>query len=226
MKISQKLKSSLALFSAALTLSGTAAHAGPGSASGSNWTGFYAGAFVGTVFGTNKFEERSVTAKANSGTWENTPAGVNLGYNFEITRNIIIGAEADYTFNKIKADGSNSATFNCAGICRATVDNFATVRARVGLDFGKLLAFGTVGYGRGKARGSFPNFAGAAGGSNTLSGVVWGFGLEYLITNNLSIKGEYLNTDLGRLELPTACSTNCFTDINFQTARIGLNYRF
>lgn len=218
------------MVAAAVTLSGTAAHAGahasPGSASGSNWAGFYAGAFAGTVFGVNRFEERGTPAAATAGKWKNTPAGVTLGYNYEFTNMIVVGAEIDYSFSEIKANGSSSAGFNCGvGNCRATVDDFVTARARVGLDFGKLLAFGTVGYGRGKAEGS-GTAGGVVLGSNTLSGIVWGFGLEYLVTNNLSIKGEYLNADLGRLELPNSCVTNCFTDINFQTARIGLNYQF
>jgi len=72
--------------------------------------------------------------------------------------------------------------------------------------------------------------------AGTNSGLVVGWtagaGIEYAVTNNWSIKSEYLYADLGNQSLnefnpgfPTFTQYS-FNDIKISIVRFGLNYRF
>ena len=75
------------------------------------------------------------------------------------------------------------------------------------------------------------------GGSNTRTGWTLGAGVEYAITNNITIKGEYLYCNLGSSNSVTVANppasliwpgTYASAKINFDGSifRAGVNYKF
>jgi outer membrane immunogenic protein len=130
----------------------------------------------------------------------------------------------DYTAGAIEASPTtNPGVYNCGG-CNTTVENSFALRGRIGRAMDRTLVYVTAGFAGGDATAWSPGPL--IHGSDSLSGWVAGFGVERAVTNRLSIFAEYLHTDLGRLEIPTACSINCFTDVSYGTLRIGGNLRW
>jgi len=197
----------------------------PVAAEATNWSGLYAGAVIGISLGTNYWAETSQNAESVPGNWEGTPIGFTVGYNHQLGNGLVIGGEGDYSAGDIIAT-STSGIFNCGAGCETTLQGFATVRARVGYAAGKIMVFGTAGMAFAQATGAQSTFSDTPLGEGAVSGLVWGAGAEYAISPVWSVKAEYLSTDMGQLEIPTGCSVNCFTPINYQTVRVGVNYHF
>jgi outer membrane immunogenic protein len=118
---------------------------------------------------------------------------------------------------------------------------FGTARGRLGVAFDRVLVYGTGGlaYTSGHylftyTDGLFP----AAGTSTTADkiGYVVGGGVEYALNNNVSVKGEFLYTQYGKVSTSglivnqfNPSFTNTFATsarVQEYTARVGINYRF
>jgi len=195
-------------------------------AESASWDGAYIGAVGGFSLGSNFIAENFGPFQNTAGNWSGTPIGVTIGYNRQLGDHFVIGAEADYSFGDIVAMSIDSADFTCTdGFCETTVNNTATLRARAGYVTGNMMVFATAGY-------AFANGAVTAGnanfvhGSGPISGLVLGAGIEYALHNNWSVKAEYLATDYGRLDASNLCALNCYTDIQVQSLRIGINRSF
>jgi outer membrane immunogenic protein len=78
--------------------------------------------------------------------------------------------------------------------------------------------------------------AGAASTRGLVTGVTFGGGLEWALSRNWSLRGEYLHVDFGKVTIntptvPTSLvndfnSVGTTADLTAQIARAGLNYRF
>jgi outer membrane immunogenic protein len=219
-----------------------------------NWTGFYAGVNAGYGGGTFKhpfalagrdtpsaafetFLSGSLDITAGGGV-----AGGQVGYNQQFG-NWVAGVEADLQWSGIKGElsgvinsGGDSANFALG----TEVDWFGTVRGRLGgLVTDRFMVYATGGLAYGRVA-SYYNIAADDFGFGTDSGSVsdtsWGWtigaGAEYAFTDRLSLKTEYLYTDLGKRNVLTAgggVEDPLFTidnDVKFHTVRAGLNYHF
>jgi outer membrane immunogenic protein len=198
-----------------------------------SWTGFYVGANVG--FGGDQFRYPfdvpvvpiSGEASLNSSGFF---GGGQIGYNYQIA-NWVIGIEADLQKSDISGhlDASVGPVSLSAG---SDLDWFGTVRGRLGfVAWDRLLIYGTGGwaYGRTSTNLDVSGFGGAFSFSEDHSKSGWtaGAGLEYAVTNNLSIKGEYMYLDLGRDNIFT--SPGIFSIDEETTAhsfRLGANWHF
>jgi outer membrane immunogenic protein len=165
-----------------------------------NWTGFYIGANVGGGWGS-----RSVDYAANdpatavlfapggggappstSFTSSGALGGLQLGYNWQLNRNWLVGLETDFDWSGLKGSGSSTGIVTGAfplgpNPFTATADEhikwFGTVRARLGyLPADNLLAYVTGGfaYGRVERTGSYVSNSATAFGLLP----VGGFGLS------------------------------------------------
>lgn len=179
--------------------------------------------------------------------------GGTVGYNVQLDGSpLVFGIEADLSYTDI----DDRSTFNTpplvgAGNIRSTfkqeLDYLGTVRGRVGYAFDRVLVFGTGGLAFGKVKTSarfFNNTAAAANPgalaftdseSKTEYGYAVGGGVEYAVTDNITIKGEYLYYDLGTTTLDvrrTAVAPagqagyKSKFDTDGHIARVGLNYKF
>jgi outer membrane immunogenic protein len=189
--------------------------------------------------------------------------GGEFGYNQQLGQ-FVLGVEADFSGADIKGSDVRAGAAVPAGFPGNVVaaaaaadqklDFFATLRGRLGfLVTPTVLAYGTAGFAFGhvsvntalaEAVGG-PCFCGApaavaASSSAYLPGWTAGGGLEWMITPQWSLKGEYLYYDLGTLSttLPTLTQTNgagvAFFSANVSSsavvkgniARVGVNFHF
>jgi outer membrane immunogenic protein len=159
--------------------------------SSSVWDGFYAGANVG--YGWGEFDDGTDTFDV-----EGWLGGAQLGYNIALS-GVVLGVEGDYQFADIK-DGDLG------------INHFGTVRARVGADMGGFLPYLTAGV-------AFGEFEDAGGDTEYDWGWTAGAGVEAMVMDNLSVKGEYLYMSFEDV-------ADSSVDAEAHVARVGLNFHF
>ncbi|MBS4083325.1 MAG: porin family protein [Rhizobiales bacterium] len=166
-----------------------------------NWTGFYAGLHGGWGWG-----------DSTGSSLDGYALGGQIGYNYQLVSGLTFGAETDITFSGI--DGAAAG-----GIF--TADYIGTLRGRLGYAFDRVLIYGTAGlaYAGGDLQ------VGALSNGQTHFGYAIGFGIEGMITNNLSARLEYIYTDFGSRTYQT---TGGPVGVGFDASqlRAGINYRF
>lgn len=186
--------------------------------------------------------------------------GGQLGYNIQFNQ-IVLGVETDIQYLGNSRNASNNYTYTNLVVGGPAGSNglytfnnrqkdgyFGTARGRLGYAFDRLLLFVTGGlaYGNvstnnavlylpaGSPPGTVATLYTRNGRNNTNIGYTLGGGLEYAITNNFTIKGEYLYVNLGNRNNiysngPFVAQTNYFNNQNrtsFSVARVGVNYKF
>jgi outer membrane immunogenic protein len=202
-----------------------------------NWNGFYIGANIGGGFGNLNFGNlvtaTGVPLAGNSANVSGVLGGGQIGYNFMMSPNFLIGIEADVDGANINgsatnATGSTEHSFN--------TDVFGTVRGRFGLTSNNWLFYGTGGFAWGNeqvTRNQLTGTTGAAGPgtseqvSNTGTGWTVGGGIEWGITQNWTARVEYLYVDLGNspYAFPLSGRTTTFENA-FNVVRAGVNFKF
>jgi len=188
-----------------------------------DWSGLYLGVEGGYGFGSQRFSERSVPTETDAANLSGILGGITAGFNMQ-SGSTVFGLESDISAASLKSHPVTSNGFTCVN-CEGTVNWVGTVRGRLGYAIDTTMPYLTGGLAVGGVKGT-ATAANTVLGEGTRVGWTVGAGIEHAFSNNLSAKLEYLYTDLGRLELPTSCGTNCYTDERFSTIRIGLNYKF
>ena len=188
-----------------------------------DWSGPYAGLSLGVATGDNNWAERSAGGESDSDSWSGALVGVNAGMNWQ-SGTLVYGASLNLAAGSIDASSATSISFGCGGAtCDTEVSNVYSLRGRIGKASGANLFYATAGFASGEAEGSTTV---ALHGSDRLSGWVAGVGMEHVLNDSMSIGIEYTYTDLGRLELPVSCGTQCYTDVTFGLLTIGANYHW
>jgi outer membrane immunogenic protein len=103
-----------------------------------------------------------------------------------------------------------------------------TERVRLGYAMDRTLFFLTGGYAGIQTHGTYTDFVnGLAGSQNRWqSGGVVGAGLEYAITNNITLKGEYLYAPTFSRTYFVGTPDAVNTGLGLSMFRAGLNYKF
>ena len=207
-----------------------------------DWTGFYAGVNAGFGGGTfrhplaiNGTEFLSVNVTSSG-----FMLGGQVGYNMQF-ENLLAGVEADLQWTNIRGqlDLTVPAVVAPPGgdlALGTEVEWFGTVRARLGYTpVDRMMIYGTGGFAYGGMRSYARGTGGFAGLDASARSLRWGWtvgaGAEYAFTDALSLKTEYLYTDLGRSNITTfdlgGGDTLTFDRrVNFHTVRTGLNFHF
>jgi hypothetical protein len=207
------------------------------------WAGFYFGVHGGYGYGHKKWYdnfpfpdlELDADTKVKGGL-----GGLQAGFNLPIFYNLIIGAEADFSWAKVRSEHS---CFSFGDqICTSESEWFATVTGRLGAVFGPLMLF--VKAGVAWTRDHFTNVAttdAVSDGIPSLPGVsfigydrrvgsVIGFGLEYFLTASWSAKVEFNRMDFGQRSVNFySLEDDFFTEEVRQrvdVVKVGVNYRF
>jgi outer membrane immunogenic protein len=178
-----------------------------------DWTGPYIGLNLGGEWsrlpGTVNTPSTATSGSGHVGLNNSSGAGVTgggqAGYNYQLN-NFVLGVEGDF-----RGGGpSNSTT---AGIRAGNIPAGSTfqsssswngsVRGRLGYAWNQFLLYGTGGVAFAdaslKANYAPSAVSGGSSGSNstTLVGPTYGGGVEYAVTPNISVGGEYRYTDYG-----------------------------
>jgi outer membrane immunogenic protein len=200
-----------------------------------NWSGFYLGVHGGIGGGTFDGSFRYETEVGTMGYGVSDRAfgafgGAQIGYNYQFAPNWVAGVEADFAASGIKAEHTEGYPDDGYSYTYATqIDWFGTLRGRLGYAFDNVLFYGTGGAAYGKVTYSD---GGTYDPSREVSETNWGWtagaGFEYGITQNITLKTEYLYVDLGSLEATSFAipDDRMGVDTAFHTLKAGLNYKF
>ncbi|WP_029059069.1 outer membrane protein [Stappia stellulata] len=179
-----------------------------------DWSGFYFGGHLGwnwSDFDTSNGVTGNFSTRDNGVT-----GGVHAGYNYMLTPEFLLGAEADFSL----ADVDKSRTV--AGVAYKTSSDWnGTVRARAGWAFDRFLVFGTGGL----AIADMDVAANGAKDSSTRIGWTAGAGVEGAVTQNVTARLEYQYQDYGS-ETFSLGGQSYKTDLNNNQVRFGLSYKF
>jgi outer membrane immunogenic protein len=190
-----------------------------------SWTGPYVGVNLGAAFGGDDrvgYHSDGVYlgdfGKLNGSGFI---GGGQIGYNYQMDSNWLIGLEADFQGGDISDSVTSSGVHT-----KSKVDWFGTVRPRVGYVYDRTVFYGTGGLAYGHV-----SYKSSVGGVNVLdddktkTGWTAGAGVEHAFTDHLTAKLEYDYVSLGSSDLGSdALSTKASPD--FHTIRVGLNYKF
>jgi high affinity Mn2+ porin len=192
-----------------------------------DWTGFYIGGHFGYGGGslgpnTNPlplegvFLPHSVTG---------VMGGYQVGYNRQLSNNVVLGVEADATF-PAPVDQAAMARLPPAPY-NTSIDYIGTARGRIGYAFGPWMPYVTGGFAWGHPNVAFNDGSGAIV-RHYQFGWTAGLGLEFAVSGNWSAKLEYNHVELSRqlYDLSGFGLANVNVDPRINLARIGLNYHF
>ena len=175
--------------------------------------------------------------------------GLLFGYDHQFANGFVLGAELDYASLDIsdsRATGlqptPSAPTLSYDFANTIELDDKWSLRARFGYASGRHLFFASAGWVQVDATASAS--VASNGGylklgrqSGTLDGFEWGLGYAFDFGNQWSLRGEYLMTDLDDLRYDTdylpgstftspAYLESVRQDVDFDTFRISLDYRF
>jgi outer membrane immunogenic protein len=235
-----------------------------------NWTGFYIGGNVGGGWGNQSATSTTtsligVDTFSGSSTSSGALGGGQIGFNYEFPNQWVIGLEADGDWANIAGTASGCSTYtsslfptfypvgstSACGTNSGALNDFGTVRGRLGYAWNNVLLYGTGGWAWGNDSGTHTTTCvGAAcpgtttaftgGGftySNSLSGWTAGAGIEWGFLPNWTVRVEYLHLEFDNVgtnfagTISTAKGTNPFTgntssNGGVDLVRVGLNYLF
>ncbi len=230
-----------------------------------SWTGFYVGANAGGLWSGNNSGNLQVYGGAPalsaipvgnkvSNSYGGFLGGGQVGYNYQLMKSFVIGAEADIqgmagnagTANFTGVSSADSVTYTTYGKASSNLQYIGTVRGRVGyLVMPTLLAYGTAGFAYGGVSSTVwlatSGTDGTGGGgslaySNTQAGWTAGGGVEWMFLPNWSAKAEYLYYSLsngyasgGVIDTNTGAwgyGIGASRSFNGNIVRAGVNYHF
>jgi outer membrane immunogenic protein len=240
------------VFAAGLLLSVTvgtmSAHAADIAPAPDLWTGFYLGAQAGYLWGTGSNTDVcfSVTGEGrqclgnqqgfNLGdiNTDGVTAGGYLGYNYRFD-SIVMGLEGDFNWDNAQGDIKGQADMS--------LNWDASIRARLGFVVDeRALLYVTGGPSwieteldiNSCSNIMIPAGNASCGDSNTEFGWQLGAGAEYFVTDNLSVKAEYLHGWYGNADLDVVSGSEGSTkfneylkqDLQTNVVRAGVAYHF
>lgn len=173
------------------------------------WTGPYIGVHGGYGFG--NWESNAPGLFAIDQNLRGAFAGIQSGYNWQLSQNWIFGLEGDSSWGSIKGS---------AGANSADIDAMGTVRARLGYTAGNMLTYATGGFAWMHADSIS---TAALSRDQYYLGWTIGAGVEYALSPRWSTKLEYLYSQYSLSDV--IGGPNVTEDFSIHTVKVGLNYR-
>lgn len=164
--------------------------------------------------------------------------GVQIGYNHQVSSNFVLGVETDFSFTNIRAHTEGQARLALVPTplevdfsARSEIDWFGTVRARGGWANSDWMIYGTGGFAYARTHTHLSALGGSWSRQANPTGWTVGGGVEYALSDSVTLKTEYLYVDLGKQtfsqDLPGNLGTlNVTEDHRFHTIKAGLNFQF
>jgi outer membrane immunogenic protein len=223
-----------------------------------NWNGFYVGADAGVLAARGSgtwtplpsallFGADAFTGDLNKTSFV---GGIHGGYNWLLNSSVLLGVEADWSWTKNSASTAKtpwtlggvgfpplssttmSRDINWLASLRGRLGMLVTPNALVYLTGG--VAWGGFNYGAAATNGVVGSYSVATSSSKTSAGYVLGGGVEWALTNNWLVRGEYLyygmNSSQSALATSTTFPTNpsgfSWDNAKIHVGRVGLSYKF
>lgn len=212
-----------------------------------SWTGLYVGANGGGgIAGSDHRDPDCFNCSSTKFQEAFGTVGVGAGYNYQFGHTVI-GVEGDYNWasvdkTKLLFLGGGSL----AGTTQFKMHEFATLRARGGLALDRTFIYATAGVAFAHVENTTLLGTAAipvllqdqASEDKWKAGLAVGGGVEFAVTQNWTVKGEFLHMTFKDSEasqvraggVGNTCRFNRDCRMNYsesvQAARLGLNYRF
>lgn len=220
-----------------------------------SWTGAYAGASIGSTWNSSRARYTRTDSPVgpdfslvnNQNADASFMGGIQAGYNYQADE-LVYGLEADISFAARNSGWKTSVATPSVYSnpvernyirTKSNLNWFGTLRGRLGYALSEeFMIYGTAGVALGevnvKTQEGFTTSSSVAGAeaiwtsakSFTRFGWTAGFGAEYAISQNLSLKGEYLRVDLGSNTYALPSGSYIRHRARSDIARLGINYRF
>jgi outer membrane immunogenic protein len=225
-----------------------------------NWSGFYFGGTVGGGMASLPVTDMDNLVGGFEGVAAlNGPAlksagwvgGVHAGYNWQFAPSFLFGLDGDFDWSNFKA--SDTTCFGFCGpngsdhiVASSRLDHFGSFRARFGLTYDRTMIYVTGGPAYGHIKASLadlecsgcrnpgsPRFS--ASDSSNHWGVAVGAGVEYALTENWILRGEYMHLDFSAKNFLWASGTQqidpgstgfrASSTATADIARVGVSYK-
>jgi outer membrane immunogenic protein len=203
------------------------------------WTGFHVG--VNGGYASSQDSQLGYTDSTVPVTYGGVSSaggfgGGQIGYDWQGLlgyRPLVLGVEADIQVSSAQGRSADSA----GDLYKSRLEDFGTVRGRIGYAADRTLVYFTGGFAYGNVRNEAIVNAGANATDDfvanpSATGYVLGGGVEYKLNRSLSVKGEYQYINLGKSNPVDAVNgAGAFSanggsvrDDAFHTFRVGLNW--
>lgn len=189
------------------------------SVTSSPFDGFYVGASVTSTSADMSFSPNDILYIPFDGTLSGVGGEVHAGYNFAPSNGFFYGGELSYGMPAASGEDSNG-TF--------TISSLISAQGRIGYVAGPLMYYGMAGYALAEVDMT-TDLCSSCEINVSSSGYVVGAGVEYLISDNLSVRGQYAYYDFG--EQDTTYDYEGFnyvgsTSLSAGVLSVGMNYHF
>lgn len=217
----------------------------PATNSAPSWTGFYVGSTVGansmqSTLHDNSGDEVTYYSAGFAAKALGVNYGGTLGFNWQV-KSYVLGVEGDFNFTNANTGqvASYQDELQNEYHMQSQQKWFATARVRAGYAFDNVLLYGTGGfafvnshhegiagnYQCGNADGTYYGYC----GNETSLGFAVGAGVEAKVTDNWSVKAEYLFLDMPTIveKSTTPAYVNYYNGAFLDSShivRIGVNY--
>jgi outer membrane immunogenic protein len=216
-------------------------HARADDQNGIDWSGFYLGAQGG--FGFVKASEHNDFNGDGSFLYDSSASlnglfgGIHAGYNFQTASNLVFGFEADANLgDHSRADvvSTENGVIYLSELDRYDIKAFGSGRLRIGIVTGKFMPFIAGGLAVANFDTGFVPGTGlqSGKGSGTAIGFTLGGGVEYAVSDNIRIRGEYRYSDYGRTNVAVKTSivpvptTTYETRLKSHNMSVGVSFAF
>jgi outer membrane immunogenic protein len=187
------------------------------------WTGLYLGGQIGYGWATDTLTVYPWGFGTNYAP-NGVVGGAHVGYNLQINQ-FVSGLEGD-----VEGTGINNS-FSPGGVLYQTqIPVQGSIRARLGVAFDRVLLYATGGAEFAGFTTTYTGLISSEQNSTTRTGWTVGGGIEYAVTDNWSVRGEYRYTDFGHLTDATpllfglgSTATHHETE---NAVRAGFSYKF
>ena len=185
-----------------------------------NWAGAYGGVFGGGGFLTPRTKS-AANASSTKFSTSGTLGGLYAGTNFMVYNRLMLGFEGSTAYSEIKGTGAEPTG-------RASFRNYvmADLRGRVGYAFGRVLPFAAAGilYGRSE---QIDQATGSQRGHLNSEAFTIGGGIDYRISERVSLRGEYLYATAFNKKLVNLNNCmDCKQQVDGNIFRVGAAYHF
>jgi outer membrane immunogenic protein len=215
----------------------------------SSWTGFYVGGDVGAAWLSESATWNPLPDPATFGAFPNSAndrgvaflGGAHAGYDYQVMPDWVVGLEGDWTWTK--AGGTATAPWvpqPGATTTSANLDWLASARGRIGyLVTPDIMTYATGGAAWAKINYSAVStdpgigYSATTDFSSTQTGYAVGGGLEWTMTDNWTVRAEYLYYQFNKgpnviAQAPGGLPPSNFVwgNANISVARAGVSYKF
>ena len=189
-----------------------------------NWAGGYGGIFGG--YGDTDTHSRFAGAARRTVNADGGIGGIYAGSNFMFFNSkVMLGFDGSTSWSDLTGNGTEPS-FGDAVRNREYIQ--ADLRARAGYAFGSFLPFVAAGvaFSRTEERNLGPNFPGAEVGRVAFDNFTVGGGLDYRISQRVSLRGEYLYETSINTKTVNLTNTGVRQDRDANIVRFGAAYHF